>query len=353
MPRPARMTLPDQLAIIHTGGTFGCAGTPLTPLPAQDFLPILQHAIAQCWQRPYQLTALSPLLDSSQIQPQDWHHLAQLILQYHHAGIRQVLIIHGTDTLAYTAAWLAECFAGSDLHVVLTGSQSPLLDPKTQQLNPASDAQENLHTAIAALCRDAYGVFVSFAGETWPAQTVQKIHSLDVAAFSGHPRAGYPASSYQALSAHARQLWQQRVMAQLHIWQQTNTNVRVVVYYATPMPHTQLAAQLRACCSPTPDALILMGYGAGNFPEHPEIRQVLQSLTTAGVLVVASTSVPFGGTNQVYATGHWLSEIGVLPTARLTLPAIYVRLLWICALQSAPTARAKLWLTRLDEATSP
>lgn len=353
MPRTTRPALPAHLHIIHTGGTLGCAGTPLAPLPAQTFVPLLSAQIATLWQGSYDIHAQQPLLDSTQAQPEDWQRLAQQILQDYAAGQRYFLVIHGTDTLAYTAAWLAECLAGGDLCIVLTGSQYPLLDPLTLQPHAHSDATDNLHTAIRALCQAQHGVFVSFCGETWPAQTVQKIHSHDVAAFSGHLRAGYPASSYRALSVREQQRWHQQATTQLQAVAQQLTQIRVSTLYATPKPHTQLAAELQALAQLQPDALVLIGYGAGNFPEHPEIRHVLQQMTAHGVLVVASTAVPFGGTNQGYATGHWLSEIGVLPTARLTLAAISVRLWWICALQSAPADRRQLWLARLDQATLP
>jgi L-asparaginase len=353
MPRSHRPSLPAHLQIIHTGGTLGCGGSPLAPLPAECFVPILSAQISTLWQGSFAIDTLTPLLDSTQAQPEDWVHLAQQILHRYADGQRHFLVIHGTDTLAYTATWLAECLAGSDIQVVLTGSQYPLLDPISLQPSPTSDAQDNLSTAIAALCQAQHGVFVSFCGETWPAQTVQKIHSRDVAAFSGHLRAGDPANSYRALTLREQAIWQQHAQTQLHQASEQLSKIRVCTYYASPKPYAQLAAELHALAQLQPDAVLLIGYGAGNFPEHPEIRHVLQQLTSDGVLVVASTSVPFGGTTQGYATGHWLSEIGVLPTARLTIAAIYVRLLWICALQSTPANRRKRWLSQLDQATTP
>jgi L-asparaginase len=353
MPKSARPALPAHVQIIHTGGTLGCAGSPLTPLSAARFVPQLTTHIAQLWQGSFAIETLEPLLDSTQVQPNDWIRLSEQIFRHYAEGHRHFLLIHGTDTLAYTAAWLAECLAGSDLQVVVTGSQYPLLDPISLQPNPTSDARDNLSTAIAALCQSQQGVFVSFCGETWPAQTVQKVHSRDVSAFSGHSRAGYPANSYGVLTLREQTSWQQHALTRLHQVSKTLSQLRISTYYATPKPHPQLAAELQALVQLRPDALLLIGYGAGNFPEHPEIRHTLQQLTADGVLIVASTAVPFGGTTQGYATGHWLSEIGVLPTARLTIAAIYVRLVWICALQSAPADRRKLWLTQLEQGTSP
>jgi len=180
--------------VVYTGGTFGCAGQPLTPVAAEIFLPILSAQLQQLYATDWQLIPLRPLLDSSQIEPQHWLSILQHCLSLYQSQHTPIMLIHGTDTLAYTAAFLAEAFAGSDLRLCVTGSQRPLLqaqsDPKQQQLDDKSDALDNLRTALHALLYEPAGVRVAFAAEHWPAQTCQKIHSQDVVAFTGQQRAG-------------------------------------------------------------------------------------------------------------------------------------------------------------------
>lgn len=351
----------DQLSInlLYTGGTFGCTGQPLTPLDAEIFLPILRQQLSTLYPADWQINCLEPLLDSSQITPQHWLSILRACLVFYQDNQAPIVLIHGTDTLAYTAAFLAEAFAGSDLHLCVTGSQRPLLHAwvntqadihsTAEQLHPTTDALDNLRTALQAVLQAPAGVCVAFAGEYWPAQTCQKIHSQDLAAFTGHHRAGYPANSYSSLRPQQRQTWLSQANQRLEQLEQTLCEIRISVYYATPQPVTQLIEQLSDLLTRQPDGLVLMGYGSGNFPQSPELQKLLSQAIQHGCLVVAATQVPFGGTDSRYASGHWLAELGALPSARLTLPAIYARLSWICATEDDPSLRRKRWMQCLSD----
>jgi L-asparaginase len=332
-----------RYGMIHTGGTFGCTGQPLAPLPAAQFLPHLRQHLPHIQHADWSLWAMPTLRDSSQLEPQDWGVLLAHMLTAYATGIRHMIVIHGTDTLAYTAAFLAEALAGSDLCVVVTGSQLPFLNAQATQLADPSDATDNLRTACGVLLRDQAGVYVAFNGEYWPAQTVQKIHSRDLSAFTGHSRAGYPASGYRTLTAQRRQRWIDDALTHLPHWQDALPQQHISVYYATPQAPEQIARQLQHLLAEHPSGLMLMGYGLGNFPDHPLIRQVLSHAQQAGVLVVLSTQVPYGGTEARYAAGDWLSSVGVLPSARLTPAAIYARLMWLSIDAADSQTRRRRW----------
>ncbi|MEC7121251.1 MAG: asparaginase, partial [Pseudomonadota bacterium] len=190
---------------------------------------------------------------------------------------------------------------------------------------------------------------VAFAGEYWPAQTVQKIHTQEQAAFTGHPRAGYPANSYHRLTITQREYWLEQAQQRLEQAQNRLSQQRICVYYAAPQPIEQIIEQLNDLIQHQPDGVILLGYGLGNLPDHPKIRQLLESAQQSGCLIVLATQVPFGGTEVRYASGDWLAALGVLPSARLTLPAIYARLLWICTTQSSTDQRRRRWLHCLND----
>ncbi|WP_352289096.1 asparaginase domain-containing protein, partial [Psychrobacter sp. GW64-MNA-CIBAN-0177] len=90
-------------------------------------------------------------------------------------------------------------FAGSDLCLIVTGSMRPLLDSEiidSYCVDANSDAWDNFNDALRLAAAGESGVKISFGGEAWAAQTVQKIHSHDFMAFTGHSRAAYPANSY-------------------------------------------------------------------------------------------------------------------------------------------------------------
>lgn len=356
MPAPTSNPLSAQpLNVLYTGGTFGCVGQPLAPLDAQIFLPILQQQLVDLYPADWQVTRLDPLLDSSQITPQHWLSILRYCLHCYQQTQAPILLIHGTDTLAYTAAFLAEAFAGSDLKLCVTGSQRPLLqhapsDRQHYDIDAQTDALDNLRTALQALLQAPAGVRVAFAGEHWPAQTCQKIHSQDLAAFTGHQRVGYPANSYQPLKLTQRQHWLAQAQQHWARLEQTLSQIKISVYYATPQSAIHLLEQLADLLARQPDGLILIGYGLGNFPQSPELQRLLTEAQQQGCLLVSATQVPFGGTDTRYASGNWLAELGALPSARLTLPAIYARLSWICATEDEPSRRRKRWMQSLNDA---
>lgn len=335
--------------LIYCGGTFGCVGQPLAPMSAEHFLPHLQPILSERQDATWQVQSLTTLKDSSQVEPCDWLDLLHLIVSMYQSGIRQIIVIHGTDTLAYTACFLAEALVGSDLNVVVTGSQLPLLHATTHVLDPHSDAIDNLTVACAALHQQRAGVRVAFNGESWHAQTVQKVHSRDLSAFAGHSRAGYPAASYQQLSDRQRLHWLADMDQRLIYLATQLGQSRISVYHAVPQPLDHSARQLELLLSDPHDGLILLGYGLGNFPDHPQIRALLKRAHQQGTLVVLSTQVPYGGTEARYASGDWLSSVGVLPSARLTLSAIYARLVWLCATRDTPAERRRRWTTCLND----
>lgn len=337
----------EPLGLIHLGGTLGSAGQPLQVLPSGQFIPRLLAVLPRFTQSPWQVIDL-PVMDSSQLQPQDWHPLAQAIASHYAQGIQRFLIIHGTDTLAYTAAFLAECLAGTDLHVVITGSQLPLLAGLDLLPDPDSDAADNLRTAISTLLARPPGVWVSFNEESWPAQTVQKIHSRDRSAFAGHRRAGYPAVSYKPLSQRQRDMVAHDLPDKLAQWLPALTTLRIGTLYLSPQPLVTLETMLEQALNLYPDGLVILAYGLGNLPESSRLKHLLRTAKSNGTLVALATQTPYGGTEMRYAAGSWLDGL-VLPTARMTLPAIIARLHWLGCRYAQAGERRRRWTTILND----
>ncbi len=338
------------VAILYTGGTLGSQGVPLAPVEGARLQPAVASIFAQ-WNQLLHWHAWAVPLDSSQLQPVHWHQLLDDLIDLYTKDIRHVLIIHGTDTLAHTGAFLAEALSGSDLHVVLTGSQLPLL-AADGAIDPASDAVDNLRTAMQALFQSRPGVRVAFAGESWPAQTVQKIHTRDHSAFSGHQRAGYPAAAYQPLSRRMRQQWLDNWQ---HHWPRVGPRLlhtTIHSHFFLPQPLTATHDALAAVLALKPEGLILLGHGSGNVPDTRALRDLMKQAHRQGTLVVAATQVPFGGTDARYACSQWLAQAQVLPAARLTLPAVYARLLWLCARLDTPSLRRRRWTSLLNDTRS-
>ena len=172
-----------KLMLLATGGTIAC--TPgehgLTPtLRAAELLQAVSGGLP-CEVLPRDVF----LMDSSNMQPEEWSSLARVADE----ALRDcdgVVITHGTDTMAYTAAALSYMLAGSGKPVILTGSQLPLLHPLT-------DARQNLLRALTAAAQGVPGVYVSFDDKLISGVRCVKTHtsSMDAFASVNAPLAGY------------------------------------------------------------------------------------------------------------------------------------------------------------------
>lgn len=341
-----------SIGIIYAGGTFGSYGQPLTALPNDVFLPILtdilsEHFATYPTQVTWQLLENSVVKDSSQLTPSDFGTFYQLILNAMQQGIRQFVLLTGTDTLSYLSAFLAESFANSNTCIVVTGAMQPLLDSQIlteYKVNPDSDATQNLFDACKLARHGEAGVRVTFAGENWHAQTVQKIHSHDMMAFVGHHRAGYPANSYtQKITPNQHSHWLEDKITKLPEIVARLSNANIATLYLTPMSAEQLATQLQAMLTTQPAALIIMGFGAGNVPKSQAVINLLKTAKKQGCLVAITTQSPYGGVSGSYEAGAWLADCDVLLTGRLALPAVYARLLWLIASCDTPTRCRQRW----------
>ncbi|MCE5343477.1 MAG: asparaginase [Eubacteriales bacterium] len=175
--------MPKRLILLATGGTIACTQTDngLVPtLSAADLLASVNDGL------PCEVTAQDVFrMDSSNMQPEEWcvlaHAVHEALLEYD-----GVVITHGTDTMAYTAAALSFMLAGVPKPVVLTGAQLPLHHPLT-------DARGNLRRAIVTAMQDVGGVYVCFDYKLISGVRCVKTHTMAMDAFSSinAPPAGY------------------------------------------------------------------------------------------------------------------------------------------------------------------
>src|SRR5882762_7149124 len=139
----------SKVMIIYTGGTFGMAHDAHGVLVPFDFALILEHLPA-LRNLSLELTVISfnNPIDSSNIQPGHWQTIAKIVFENYQAHDGFV-VLHGTDTMAFTASALSFMLSGLTKPVILTGAQLPISEPR-------SDARENLITSleIAATKKD-------------------------------------------------------------------------------------------------------------------------------------------------------------------------------------------------------
>jgi L-asparaginase len=328
-----------KLALIYSGGTIGCAGTPLKPLPVKEFQALWgRHAAARFddilavdWQW------LAPALDSSDMTPADWGKLAGMVLDAREE--QAVLLLHGTDTMAWTAAALAFLLTLYDpkgrpvgrfgMPVVLTGSQRPLFDD--DGIRPGTDALDNLRTAIDACGTRRPEVTVAFGGEILPGARVMKISTSADRAF-GCPKGEAPCPELPV--AQAGVLLAQLDQLALHLGKRA-----VVSVTPNPAGDNLVRDQVEAVVDKLGDklgAIYLNGYGIGNFPAKDSLAPTLRSAHKRGILIVTGSQVLHGDVDpSTYGAGHWLGECGAIPSADMTAPAAHAKLHVAMALGAA------------------
>ncbi len=349
---------PTHLGILYLGGTIGCAGRPLKPLPADVFLPHLakileSNPIATTNSQSSQIEwhyFSGGIKDSSALVPDDWRELLELLLNPLYAHIQHWIILHGTDTLSFTAAFLAAALQTTSLKVVVTGSQLPLLDKDQFSLNPNSDALDNIKSSLHALTSDTsqYGwVRVAFNHRDWIADGVQKIHTHHHAAFAGQSTKLSPTPNILQKSHPIDVL----LKDQQH-FREAFSQINIQIYYVSPLPLDILVSQLEHTLMSDASAVILLAYGLGNLLDDLRIHRALLAADQRGVMVILSTQVPFGGVEPRYAAGNWLAACGVLSGGSLPVSTIFARLAWQQITTQSVSERRRQWLEYLASASS-
>ena len=204
-----------------------------------------------------------------------------------------VLVLHGTDTLAYTAALFALALP-NDKPIIFTGSQKPFSADN-------SDAPRNLYTAINALQRnDIKEVLLAFHGKLFPAIGCSKVSTeTDDAFANSHFGTWQPEIPTPAFSGCFSGL--QRTF---------NPKTRVMPLYLTPSHSTEAAAHLLHTF--TADAAILMSFGHGNAPADAHLLAAIEAFVSQGKIVLNISQVPQGCAAAVYAQGNALRQSGVI-----------------------------------------
>ena len=284
-----------NIALIYMGGTFGCIGMPLSPMPAEDFLPQLQHVL------PLDLNIkclIAPMIqDSSACTATDWLALTHQMQSLEKEGFSRFVIIHGTDTMSYAAAVLSR-FMGHQSCIVITGSQYPLLTLDGLNTREFSDAQDNLNLALKAVTQYDQGVYLAFHQHVIHGSSALKQHTTQLDAFAG-------IGSDIPIKRHLQYPIQTADI-------EKSKTFNCLSFMLQPIHITQQNQNLQQLLSHPPTCLILQGFGTANFSVNNEILETLTTLYEKGCAIVLTTQVPFGEIDQHYAINSWLATAPVL-----------------------------------------
>lgn len=285
-----------RLLLVHTGGTLGMApsGEPSSLAPGPSLDRILEQVP--------ELRALADLKlvvafnqDSSTNEPQDVLRLAKLI-RAESGDCAGVVLVHGTDTMAFTGALLGFLLADLGKPVVLTGSQRPLAYIR-------SDARSNLVDAVTLAARGVAEVGICF-GDQW-------LRGVAADKVSVHRYQAFESPNLPAL-------------AELGLAIQMHPHAGIFPRQVPPGLGEAFAEGL-ALYSPFPGmpwhlppegtrGLVIEAYGAGNLPMgRPDLQALLGHCQSARIPVVVTSQCLWGGTDlQTYALGRQALDLGAI-----------------------------------------
>lgn len=325
--RPAS-NIPDphrrrSVYIVYTGGTIGMQRSEHGYVPATGFLeeqmradPVLSHPDLP----DYVIHELTPLLDSSNMSPADWQRIGQDIAD-NYESYDGFIVLHGTDTMAYSASALSFLFDGLAKPVVFTGSQIPLCELR-------NDARENLVTSLLIAGGGLVPEVCLLVGD----QLLRGNRSTKVSAasFQAFQSPNYPplgkAGVELTIDHEALEPPTGRPFAF-----QCPGHPQVADLRLFPGISPEL---LRSFLQPPLEGAVLHTYGVGNAPTHPEFLAALREATERGVVIVNCTQCLEGCVDMNdYETGRRLLEVGLISGYDMTSEAALTKLFWLLSLR--------------------
>lgn len=314
-----------NILIIYTGGTIGMVENPDTGALESFCYEQLQQYVPELKQFGYNLDVdtFDPPIDSSDMTPSHWLELASRIRQKkdQYDGF---VVLHGTDTMAFTASALSFLLLGLSKPVIITGSQLPINQLRT-------DGRENLITSVElAATRTSEGesaikeVCIYFERTLMRGNRATKINAEGFNAFRSHN-----CTPLATVGTHIKTtpLPLPTIDAPERFWPRNNSlNTGIVVVTLFPgMSEDIFRAQVS---SPQLQAVILRTFGSGNAPQQGWLLSQLKELNSRGVIVVNITQCDEGAVEMGrYQTSRLLLEAGVVPGFDSTWEAMLTKLM--------------------------
>lgn len=313
------------ILLIYCGGTLGMQPSQEGLTPVADFAGRLTEQLSPAAQQAlgsYQLQSLTPAIDSANAGPDDWRRIAQVIIR-HYDDYAGFVVLHGTDTLAYSASALSFMLGGLGKPVIFTGAQVPLLQPPSDALNNLLQAA---HFARQPALQE---VCICFAGLLLRGNRSRKVSSRRWQAFTSD---NFPPLA--VADQPDRILAEGPFAGQFLLPEVSRTQVALLPLY----PGIQPAIIDAALANRAIQGVILQSFGAGNPPAgNTHLMQRLHQAHAAGVSVVNISHCPHGQVVPgAYASAAELARAGVIPGSDLTLEAAYTKLLFLLASEPDP-----------------
>ncbi len=309
-----------KILLIYTGGTIGMVSDPATgalkPLNFREIeteIPALRKLGVEI----EYYEGFTPI-DSSDVTPDTWARLAEVIRD-NYALFDGFVVLHGTDTMAYTASAIGFMLENLAKPVVFTGSQIPIGVLRT-------DGRENLVTAVEIAATGMVPeVSIYFQNRLFRANRTTKWSAEQLNAFTSE---NYPPLAEVGVSIqynHAAIQHPEHPEPELKIFTNLCRDVTLVRLFPGMEPRI-LEAMLDI---EGVRGVVLQTYGAGNSPTAPWFFDLLRRTIERGVTVLNVTQCIAGGVSPIYESGMRLAEVGVTSGRDMTAEAAITKLMYV------------------------
>ena len=314
----------SSILMIYTGGTIGMKQDPKDQtLKPFDFSQILEE-VPELGKYALNIDSytFNPLIDSSDVEPSLWQSLATLIKD-RYDEYDGFVVLHGTDTMAYSASALSFMLDNLTKPVIFTGSQLPIGVPRT-------DGKENLISAVEiAAAKDEDGhslvpeVCIFFDSQLLRGNRCTKVSSEEFRAFRSP---NYPALAEAGINIR----YNRKAIAEPQDWSSpirisTNLDTRVSILKVHPGITPQVMRYF--LCGDGTRAVILETYGSGNAPSSQWFLDIVREAAAMGKVLMNVTQCLSGSVDMdLYATGKALEKIGVVSGRDITTESALAKL---------------------------